>query len=136
MTDAGPELETHPEYDLVEARLTQTDRPQTMWAAAITGLSDEYGLERDFIAYIGPDEDTDSGMCPVGQSSVIEISVAHEADREASTWYYAFDRGAGIEQIDEDEDEIEEVVKSRMDIIESDGGSDRADQSDVQPIID
>ena len=113
-TDAGPSITVHEEHEVIEATLTQPASRCKMWCAVITYVEPGSG-ERDleWVAYLSPDDEKDSGTVAVGDGTVIEVSVDSAADTPADTWFYVVDMGEGtLEEIGEDE--VRSAVRDRV----------------------
>jgi hypothetical protein len=67
----------------------------------------------EWVAYLSPDEQQDSGTVAVGDGTVIEVSVDSAADTPKDTWHYRVNMENGsLEEIDEDE--VRECVRDRV----------------------
>jgi len=113
-TGAGPSITVHPDHEVIEATLTQPASRCKMWCAVITHVSPGSGdRDLEWIAYLGADEEKDSGTVAVGDGTVIEVSVDAAADTPADTWYYRVDMDEGeLEEIGEDE--VRDAVRDRV----------------------
>ena len=113
-SEAGPSITVHPDHEVIEATLTQPASRCKMWCAVITYVEPGSGnRDLEWIAYLGADEEQDTGTVAVGDGTVIEVSVDAAADTPADTWYYLVDMDDGtLEEIDEDE--VRDAVRDRV----------------------
>lgn len=130
MTDKGATLDLHPEHQLIEATIRQPEHRQTIWTAVISDVHPDDGYkEREWVAYADPEEESDSGMEPIGDGSVIEVSVSGAVDTPENRWYYLVDLER--EQLEEiDEDEVRQHVRDRV------VGAMGSEESELAPTID
>lgn len=112
--DAGPSITVHEEHEVLEATLNQPESRCKMWCAVITHVEPgSHGRDMEWVAYLSPNEQQDSGTVAVGDGTVIEVSVDSAADTPTDTWHYLVDMENGsLEEIDEDE--VRECVRDRV----------------------